>query len=198
MNSNTLTLEAPTLAQINAERKKVWADILKETMIQHATRPILGGMGDTTAVLPGMAGEVTLTLFDAADLAGRRNPVNVWDIIPTEQARTIRSLSRGEEGAFFRGKVADVRRILDTMPQARDTDGLGDSALVYLHYFTAGADWYITERDIETEQLQAFGLADLGYGGELGYISLVEICRCSSANLDLHWTPKTLADVRQA
>lgn len=45
-------------------------------------------------------------------------------------------------------------------------------------------------------QLQAFGLADLGYGGELGYISIVELLECG-AELDLHWTPQTLAEVKR-
>ena len=55
------------------------------------------------------------------------------------------------------------------------SDGKGDDAVVYLHYFRGGMDWYITEKDMEEEQHQAFGLADLGYGGELGYISIQEL-----------------------
>jgi len=58
-------------------------------------------------------------------------------------------------------------------------------------------DWYITERDMETDQLQAFGLANLGYGGELGYISIEEL-KSSNVEIDLHWTPKTLREVKAA
>lgn len=78
---------------------------------------------------------------------------------------------------------------------AYQTDGQGDQAVVQLHYYTQGCDWDITERDMEAEQLQAFGAADLGYGAELGYISIVEILECG-AELDLHWTPKTLAAIK--
>lgn len=51
-----------------------------------------------------------------------------------------------------------------------------------------GMDWYITEKAMSDEQNKAFGLADLGYGGEIGYISIVE--------LDLHFEPKRLKECR--
>jgi len=57
-------------------------------------------------------------------------------------------------------------------------------------------DWYITEKDMGDEQIQAFGLADLGMGfPELGYISIEELVE-NGVELDLHWTPKTLAEVK--
>jgi hypothetical protein len=34
----------------------------------------------------------------------------------------------------------------------------------------------------------------LGYGGELGYISLVEILKCG-AELDLYWQPRKLFEI---
>ena len=80
------------------------------------------------------------------------------------------------------------------MPVTYETNGQGMEATAFLHHFTGGADWYITELDIEAVQLQAFGLADLGHGGELGYISLVVILRCG-AEVDLYWTPKKLAEI---
>jgi len=102
----------------------------------------------------------------------------------------------GEERQFFYDKLVEIAQIITTMPVTYQTDGQGLDAVVQLHYFTAGADFYITERDCEAEQLQAFGKADLfGDGGEIGYISLVEILECG-AELDLHWTPKTLAEIK--
>jgi hypothetical protein len=91
-------------------------------------------------------------------------------------------------------KHIELASIVDSMPVTYATDGQGDQAIVHLHYFTAGADWYITERDVYDKQLQAFGKADLGDGGELGYISLVEILQCG-AELDLYWTAKKLAEI---
>lgn len=117
---------------------------------------------------------------------------------------------KGEEGAYFRDKIAEYAERIATMPQTYQQEELGDQAIVYLHYFHGGADWYITERDMgdgEAQidlvrspsmpaQHQAFGLADLfGDGGELGYISIVELVR-AGVDFDLHWKPRTLAEVQ--
>jgi hypothetical protein len=69
---------------------------------------------------------------------------------------------------------------------------------VWLHYFTHGGDYWITERDMASEQLQAFGLADIGYGPELGYISIVELLE-NGAELDLHYSPGvvTVGEIRE-
>ena len=114
------------------------------------------------------------------------------------QKQVIRQNMRGEEGEWFCAKVVELSRVIESMPASYETDGQGDEAIVHLHYFTGGMDWYIVEKDAEDEQLQAFGLADLFRdGGEVGYIDLTEITRCG-AELDFHWTPKTLGEVRAA
>ncbi len=118
--------------------------------------------------------------------------------VPFAQLAVIGDCCRGEEGYFFRAKMLEYAERVHNMPQTYEQDGKGDDAVVYLHYFSGGADWWITEKDMEAEQRQAFGYVDLGYGGELGYISLVEICETPSIELDLHWTPKTLRDVKAA
>jgi len=46
---------------------------------------------------------------------------------------------------------------------------------------------------MEREQLQAFGLADMG-SPELGYISIVELLQ-KGVELDLHWTQKKLSEI---
>lgn len=102
----------------------------------------------------------------------------------------------GEERQYFIDKFCEYADRIDNMPKTYEQDGKGDQAIVYLHYFRSGMDWYITERDMEDEQYQAFGLADLGDGGELGYISIQELIE-NGVELDLHWTPKTLAEVKQ-
>lgn len=113
------------------------------------------------------------------------------------QRQALYTTMRGEEGAYFREMVKHLIEQLEAMPTTYQQDGLGDQAIVYLHYFTGSADWFITERDLEHEQLQAFGLADLfGDGGELGYISIAEVL-AAGAELDLYWTVKTLEAVRK-
>lgn len=129
----------------------------------------------------------TLTRKDAAhSLAQLRG------FIGTAQLQAIGQVCYSEEKQFMFAKLDEMARIVTTMPKTYETDGQGDQAIAQLHYFTGGCDWYITERDQETEQLQAFGLANLGYGGELGYISIVEILE-SGAELDLYWSPKPIS-----
>lgn len=119
----------------------------------------------------------------------------VQHFIPRAQLRFMLQAMEGEEGDFFRQRVLWLANILNTMPKTREQDGLGDQAVVHLHYFAGGFDWHITERDMEgrgTEQ--AFGLADMG-DPELGYISIDELVACPGVELDLHWQPQTLQAV---
>jgi len=102
----------------------------------------------------------------------------------------------GEERQYFYDKLVQMAGIVTTMPKTYEQDGLGDNAIAHLHYFKGSCDWYITEKDSEPDgQHQAFGLANLGYGGELGYISIVELIELD-VELDLHFTPCTLAEIK--
>ena len=112
-----------------------------------------------------------------------------------QQMYAMLAVLEGEEHQYMLDKIKQVSTTIETMPKTYQQDGLGDKAVVYLHYFRGGMDWHITEKDMEFEQLQAFGLADLGYGAELGYIWLGEITS-AGVELDLYWTPKTLAAVK--
>lgn len=111
------------------------------------------------------------------------------------QIQALAEAANGEEREYFINLMIDLAEHLNTMPKTYKQDGKGDDAIVGLHYFRGDMDWYITERDMEDEQLQAFGLADLGYGAELGYISILELIE-NGIELDLHWTSKTLAEVK--
>jgi hypothetical protein len=115
----------------------------------------------------------------------------------TAQKIALAEACEGEEGAHFAKLLLDLGHLLETMPKNYEQDGKGDDAIAYLHYFLGGMDWFITERDMEDEQLQAFGYADLGMGcAELGYINIQEITALR-AELDLYWTPKTLAEIKK-
>lgn len=116
--------------------------------------------------------------------------------IGAEQIAVMTDLCRGEEADWFREKFRELAELFKTMPQVYQQEGKGEDAVVHLHYFCGGSDWYITERDTTRPQHQAFGLADLyGDGGELGYISILELIR-AGVELDLHWQPKTLREVK--
>lgn len=114
--------------------------------------------------------------------------------IGSAEMESILCACRGEESAFFKSKLVELAGIVDSMPTTYETDGMGDQATAWLHYFTPAGDFYVTERDQEEEQLQAFGLACI-YEDELGYISICELIECG-AELDLYWTPKSLGQVK--
>ena len=116
-------------------------------------------------------------------------------IHPT-QLKVIKDLSRGEEGEYFKSKMNELAQLVDGMPKTYEQDGMGDDAVVYLHYFYGGMDWYITEKDMEDEQYQAFGYVK-GQSSELGYVSLVEILGGKyPVELDLYFEPKKLSEVK--
>ena len=137
---------------------------------------------------------------DAVD-AALKTLTRYGGFIGRNQLRAIRDARKGEEREFFVDKLIELGGIVETMPKTYDQDGLGDQAVAHLHYFSPSADWYITEKDAGTPdepgQHRAFGLADLGYGGELGYISIVELLE-NNVELDLYFTPCKLAEIRKA
>ncbi len=117
---------------------------------------------------------------------------------------------KGEDRIFFAEKMQELERIIDQMPATYDTDGKPDAEKpVGLRYFgPGGAQWFIIEKDRgdpendgpgAPRQLQAFGLADLGVGEpELGYISIEEITKNPGVELDYHFEPTNLLEVKKA
>jgi hypothetical protein len=114
--------------------------------------------------------------------------------IGKSQKHAIRSCLKGEEAVWFKDKLLELKELVDSMPKVYEQDGLGENAVVHLHYFTARTDFYITERDVSEAQHQAFGLACV-HEEEMGYISIAEIIE-SGAELDLHWKKQTIAQVK--
>jgi len=94
--------------------------------------------------------------------------------------------------------------VIEKMPKTYQTEDIDlDDKIVYLHYFAGGCDWYVIEKDkgdtlqnegraglIHGRQYQAFGFADLGYGAELGYISIEELIQNPMVNLDFYFKPQ--------
>lgn len=99
-----------------------------------------------------------------------------------------------EEKQHFRDILNRLAHTVLTMPKTYEQDGKGDEATVYLHYFTPSADFYITEKDMGAEQIQAFGLACMGWP-EMGYISIEEIL-AAGAELDFYFEPCTLREIK--
>ena len=129
------------------------------------------------------------------DLQAADAMFQIRHFMPTGQKAAIREFIRGEEGEHYLAKLTEYAERIKAMPKPYESDGQGEQAIVSLHYFIGQCDWWITERDSSSIQHQAFGLASLGYGSELGYISIAGII-ANGAELDLYWTPITLAEVK--
>lgn len=122
----------------------------------------------------------------------------VRPFLSRSQLATMLEGCRGEEQEFFMTMFVSLSERIAGMPKTYEPDGLGLQAIVHLHYFLGGSDWYITEKDIEGGVQQAFGYAVLNGDeecAELGYISIEEITRYG-AELNLHFKPCTLAAIK--
>lgn len=111
------------------------------------------------------------------------------------QKLAVANALRGEERAWFAAKVNELADVVAKMPHSYQTDGQGGDAVAHLHYFRGDADAWITEKDKDGGTPQAFGKIDLGFGGELGYISIDELVQ-SGCELDFHWEPKPIKECK--
>jgi hypothetical protein len=116
------------------------------------------------------------------------------------QAAAIRAAMRSEEAEWFKGKIGELQAVVDSMPVTYETQDQEAPALARLHYFSGPCDAWIVELDKgaaddtpEDYQAQAWGKVDLGYGGEIGYISIPELLS-AGMELDLHWQPRPVRD----
>lgn len=122
--------------------------------------------------------------------------------INRDQRAVIIQLCNGEEGEHFRAKLCKLAAIVEKMPTTYQTENQAPGEkIAWLHYFTPSADFYIVEKDADTDgegQIQAWGLADIFQdGGELGYISLPEIFEARfRAELDLYFEPRPMKAIR--
>lgn len=109
----------------------------------------------------------------------------------------IGSFLRGEEGEWYADKVIAVHKQYLDMPATYEQDGKGDDAIIGFHMFWGGVNIWVLERDKSgipnVGYDQCFGYTDLGYGPELGYVSLVEAA-AASMDIDLHWEPITVRE----
>lgn len=130
--------------------------------------------------------------------------------LPKGQASfLLEAIGRGE-GQFFKDKMRKLNDVVESMPGVYGQDGLGDQAIIYLHYFGGGCDWYVTEKDVENpgddqlviaaEQHQAFGFVNFNdpQNAEFGYIQISALREHPLIELDFHWEPKTVAEVKKS
>lgn len=124
--------------------------------------------------------------------------MNLNHFIGKDQLSVMRSNCKGEEGEYFKTMIEDLEKTIANMPKTYETDGQGDAAPVTLHYFKGGSDWYIIERDLGGEQLQAFGFASLNgdkQNAEFGYVCIEELIKLN-VEIDLYYKPETVRDIK--
>lgn len=175
-----------------AEWAKLHRDFKSTLNNQKACLKLVEGKG--TCLVPVIITDRTRTRADAASALSKMKRF-MGHSQRTALGEMSYSHDRAERQALYQ-KLEEQAEIIEKMPETYQTDGQGDEAIASLHYFRGGMDWYIIERDMMPEQLQAFGLANLGHGGELGYINIEEITKYG-AELDLHWTPKTIEQIKK-
>ena len=114
--------------------------------------------------------------------------LNLKQFISQPQLSVLRDACKGEEGSYFRQMILKLKSHIVCMPKTYETDGQSDEAVVSLHYFRGGSDWWVIERDMEYEQIQAFGYVCLNGDvemAELGYINIEELIKYG-VELDLY------------
>lgn len=104
-----------------------------------------------------------------------------------------------------------VKELESKLPRLYETDGKGDEAIAYGHWFTSNADWFASEYDPDTGD--CFGLVRFhGMPAELGYFNLHEFeqinlnpwrktpdgrLRFIQIERDLHWDARTIGECRE-
>lgn len=112
------------------------------------------------------------------------------------QLQIMADCCRGQEGEFYKAKFIEVATTIRDMPATYDQESLGEQAVVHLHYFGPGCDYYITEKDMEGDgTLQAFGLYPDQGGLQFDYVSIAELVE-NNLELDLYWEKITVAQLR--
>ena len=118
------------------------------------------------------------------------------NFISKQQLSSLEYLLKSEEKQYAKEKIDYFFELIQKMPKTYETDEQGDQAIAYLHYYKSSIDFFVTEKDVETEQLQAFGLVNMNSELELGYISIKELLELNF-ELDLNFTPKTLEEIER-
>ncbi len=117
------------------------------------------------------------------------------NFISKQQLNSLGHILKSEERDYAKEKIDYFFNLIQKMPKTYETDEQGDKAIAYLHYYKSSIDFFVTEKDMEEEQLQAFGLVNMNNELELGYISIQEILELNF-ELDLNFVPKTLEEIK--
>ena len=134
------------------------------------------------------------SLKDKYNKGGIITQTTLAKIVPRQQFQVM--LESKEEYPYM---IENIKEAYENIPPIYGQDGKGKNAVVWMHYFAGGSDWYITELD--KKENRAFGYVILNGDvemSELGYISIDELTSYDVVNLDLYWSVQTLNQVFQS
>ena len=119
---------------------------------------------------------------------------------PSAKEVIARIFPDGEPQHALRGHKLLPQGLVERLPKLYETEDTQlEDKVVYAHYFTAGADWYVCELDRETGEM--FGHCDLGLGfPEWGYVHVQELAELRGnfglpVERELNFTPKTAREL---
>lgn len=130
--------------------------------------------------------------------SAKANLEAVAKFLPIQQRQYITQCLRMGTPSFLEAVLENLAKVIGAMPVTYEQNGKGDDAIAHLHYFAPNADWYITEKDMEDDTPQAYGLVRLGDNyPESGYISIDELCQIKGVELDLWFTATNLKTIKK-
>lgn len=130
-----------------------------------------------------------LRIYDVALAIGRLRP-----FITHPQLCYLIQACNGPHAFYFRIKLLELDRLIEKIPSLYAGAGAGPTAMVYLHYLTAGSDWYVTQLSRCEGTCLAFGYSILNgcsIATEADYIDLDHLVTFG-AEMDLMFEPATL------
>lgn len=116
-------------------------------------------------------------------------------LMPTGEAICLMQNLKGEEKEGIAELILNVYKQVRETPKLYGQENIKDP-IVHFKYFRGSWTWFVTEF---TNIHDAFGFvtSDMCPEGELGYLDLQDITQNGKAELDLHWTPKPLSEVKK-
>lgn len=148
-----------------------------------------------SAIIPISIDETT----DNTPAAGQAALMFMKPFMPTGEWKVVRDSMKGEEGQYFIDMMVNLMALIKKMPKSYATDGQGERAIAYLHYFGGATDIWVTESPDDPTEDNAFGFTILNgdkQNAEMGAQYLPEIVS-AGLELDLHWKPISIEKVKQ-
>jgi len=117
---------------------------------------------------------------------------HVMPFIPTRQRFALDQMDRNVAKELLQGFQEDLKNT----PPLYTQESKYKNSIAYLHYFSPGSDWYVTEIDKKTREAFGFTVLNGDYQfAEFGYIPIREIVKSDNIEADLYWKYKTINEI---